>query len=77
MLTKKQLMNVKGLSEAKGEKIKEACQKLMNVGFATGIEVREKRKNVFHISTGSSALDAILNGGVESRSITEAFGTTG
>lgn len=34
----------------------------------------QKRKSIFKISTGSSALDAILDGGIESTTITEVFG---
>jgi meiotic recombination protein DMC1 len=34
----------------------------------------EKRKKVLRISTGSEALNELLGGGVESMSITEAFG---
>jgi RecA/RadA recombinase len=36
--------------------------------------VKEKRKSIIHITTGSSALDKILGGGFESASITELFG---
>ena len=55
---------------------KEASKKLDCRGnmFKTGIEVREKRKNIIHITTGSTALDKILGGGIETSSITELFG---
>ena len=36
--------------------------------------MKEKRKSVMHITTGSQNLDKILGGGLESGSITEAFG---
>jgi len=36
--------------------------------------MREKRKTVLNISTGSTALDELLRGGIESMSITEVFG---
>jgi len=36
--------------------------------------MREKRKTVLNISTGSNALDELLRGGIESMSITEVFG---
>jgi len=32
------------------------------------------RQNIIHLSTGSSELDKLLGGGVESRAITEIFG---
>ena len=63
-----------GLSENKVEKIREAAFKLTGAGFITGTEAKIRRNNVVHISSGSTALDQILGGGIESGSITEAFG---
>ena len=40
----------------------------------TGAELENLRKKVVRISTGSKKFDAILKGGIESMSITEAFG---
>lgn len=57
MCTKKRLCNIKGFSEAKVDKIKEACAKLGNLGFLTALEVSEKRKSVFRLSTGSTELE--------------------
>lgn len=39
-----------------------------------GLEVKERRKQIVKITTGSLALDKILGGGVETASITELFG---
>uniref|UniRef100_A0A673AA06 DNA meiotic recombinase 1 n=1 Tax=Sphaeramia orbicularis TaxID=375764 RepID=A0A673AA06_9TELE len=44
MTTRKALCNIKGLSEAKVEKIKEAAGKMLNVGFQTAFEYSAKRK---------------------------------
>uniref|UniRef100_A0A665U9G4 RecA family profile 2 domain-containing protein n=1 Tax=Echeneis naucrates TaxID=173247 RepID=A0A665U9G4_ECHNA len=74
MTTRKALCNIKGLSEAKVEKIKEATGKMLNVGFQTAFEYSAKRKQVFHITTGSQEFDKLLGGGIESMAITEAFG---
>ncbi len=41
---KKQLINVKGLSEAKVDKICEAAQKIVNLGFQTASTYFEKRQ---------------------------------
>ena len=38
------------------------------------MEVRERRKQVIQITTGSTSLDKILGGGIETGSITEVFG---
>uniref|UniRef100_A0A671N7F2 Meiotic recombination protein DMC1/LIM15 homolog n=1 Tax=Sinocyclocheilus anshuiensis TaxID=1608454 RepID=A0A671N7F2_9TELE len=74
MTTRRALCNVKGLSEAKVDKIKEAAGKLLICGFQTASEYSIKRKQVFHITTGSLEFDKPLGGGVESMAITEAFG---
>ncbi|XP_067344035.1 meiotic recombination protein DMC1/LIM15 homolog [Channa argus] len=74
MTTRKALCNIKGLSEAKVEKIKEAAGKMLNVGFQTAFEYSAKRRQVFHITTGSQEFDKLLGGGIESMAITEAFG---
>ncbi|XP_067009097.1 meiotic recombination protein DMC1/LIM15 homolog [Anabrus simplex] len=74
MCTRKKLCNIKGFSEAKVDKIKEACGKIGTDGFLTALEVSARRKQVFRISTGSQELDKLLGGGIESMAITEAFG---
>ena len=74
MTTRKKLLSIKGISEAKVDKIKEAAGKLTCNGFQTALEYSDKRKQVFRISTGSEELDKLLGGGIESMSITEVFG---
>ncbi|XP_036397674.1 meiotic recombination protein DMC1/LIM15 homolog [Megalops cyprinoides] len=74
MTTRRALCNVKGLSEAKVDKIKEAAGKLLTNGFSTAYEYSERRKQVFHITTGSLEFDKLIGGGIESMAITEAFG---
>ncbi|KAL7285422.1 hypothetical protein ACG7TL_000518 [Trametes sanguinea] len=74
MTTRRQMLKIKGMSEAKVEKIKEAANKILGSSFATGLEVQEKRKRVLTISTGSKAVDMALGGGIMSQSITEVYG---
>jgi meiotic recombination protein DMC1 len=74
MQTQKALCQVKGLSEPKILKIREAALKIVGAGFITGNEARTRRQNIVHITTGSAALDEILGGGIESGSITESSG---
>ena len=71
---KKQLVQVKGLSENKVDKIIEAAQKIVNLGFQTASTYFEKRQQMVQLSTGSASLDQLLGGGVETGSITEIFG---
>ena len=84
MCPKKELVNIKGITDQKADKIFEAAQKIENGGFCTGLEVVEKRKKIKKITTGSTALNALLGslrsrltrvgGGIETQAITEAFG---
>jgi len=74
MITKRRLCEIKGISEAKVDKIKEAANKLEANNFITGYDFAEKRKACFKIPTGSTELDRILGGGIESMAITEVFG---
>ncbi|KAM0682704.1 Meiotic recombination protein dmc1 [Mitosporidium daphniae] len=74
MTTRKNLCKLKGMSEAKVEEIKEVAAKLLDCGFITATELAIKRQCVFKVSTGSSELDRLVGGGIQSMSITEAFG---
>lgn len=75
MTHRKFLVRVKGLSEAKVEKIKEASDKISPVGlFSTAKEYGIVRERVCAISTGSSQLDSLIGGGVKSMSVTEVYG---
>ncbi|TFK30869.1 hypothetical protein FA15DRAFT_36198 [Coprinopsis marcescibilis] len=67
MTTRRHMLKIKGMSEAKVEKIKEAAQKIAGSSFATGVEVQDKRKRVVAISTGSKLVDAILGGELNPR----------
>jgi meiotic recombination protein DMC1 len=57
-------LKIKGFSEVKVEKVKEAIQKCLPTasGFITAMELHHQRKKVVRISTGSKQFDAILNG---------------
>ena len=71
---KKHLVNVKGLSENKVDKIIDAASKIVQMGFQTASTFFEKRQSMIQLSTGSASLDQLLGGGVETGSITELFG---
>lgn len=74
MATKKELGNIKGITDQKIEKIQEAALKIEQGGFTTAYGYMQKRKNVIRLTTGSKKLDELLGGGIESMSITEVFG---
>ncbi|XP_061560795.1 DNA repair protein RAD51 homolog 1 isoform X2 [Phycodurus eques] len=61
---KKELLNIKGISEAKADKIIMEAAKLVPMGFTTASEFHQRRAEIIQISTG----------GIETGSITEMFG---
>jgi len=71
---KKTLLNVKGIADAKADKIIAAAASLVPMGFTTATEYHKQREELVHISTGSTELDKMLAGGIETGSITEIFG---
>lgn len=71
---KKQLIAIKGISEAKADKIILEASKLVPLGFTTATEYHQKRSEIIQLTTGSKELDKLLGGGIETGSITELFG---
>ncbi|XP_056637580.1 DNA repair protein RAD51 homolog 1 [Diorhabda sublineata] len=71
---KKYLLSIKGLSEAKAEKILTEAAKQVPMGFTTATEFHQKRSEIIQLTTGSKELDKLLGGGIETGSITEIFG---
>ncbi|KAF9331235.1 recombinase rad51 [Podila minutissima] len=71
---KKQLLTIKGISEAKADKILSEASRLVPMGFTTATEFHQRRSELISITTGSSELDKLLGGGLETGSITELFG---
>jgi len=70
----KHLELIKGISEMKAKKIQEAAFKIVPMGFSTATDILQQRQQVIHITTGSKELDTLLQGGIETGSITEIFG---
>ncbi|XP_063702098.1 DNA repair protein RAD51 homolog 1-like [Culicoides brevitarsis] len=71
---KKALCMIKGISEAKAEKLVTEAHKLVPIGFTTATDFHQKRAEIIQITTGSRELDKLLGGGLETGSITEVFG---
>lgn len=72
--TKKLLCNIKGFSEAKVDKLMVEAIKLVPMGFTTATDMALQREDMVKITTGSAELDKLLQGGIETGSITEMFG---
>jgi len=78
MATKKDILNVRGITEARYTALMQAAENVNQVTcgkFRNAIDVGAMfDKLKFHVSSGSSELDLLLGGGVESRSLTEVYG---
>ena len=72
--TSRKLADVKGISEAKVTKLKEIAKQLVPMEFKTAADALEDRKALVTLTTGSLELDKLLEGGIETGSITELFG---
>jgi len=73
-VNRRTLLCVKGISENKADKIVEQAAKLVPMGFTTATALNIARSDIIQISTGSKNLDKLLDGGIETGSITELFG---
>ncbi|KAL9266351.1 DNA repair protein RAD51-like protein [Drosera capensis] len=71
---RKELLQIKGISETKVDKIIEAASKLVPLGFTSARDLHEQRTEIIQITSGSRELDKVLEGGIETGSITEIYG---
>ena len=72
--TTRKLNEVKGISEAKVIKLKNIAKTLVPMEFKTAFDALEDRKHICKLTTGSIEIDKLLEGGIETGSITEVFG---
>ena len=72
-----ELVDASGVGEAVAKKIIAVARASMEMDFASGEELMERRARVLKISTGSKAFDDLMGGGFESCAITECFGEFG
>lgn len=72
--TIRKLSEVRGLSEAKVIKLKDIVRTLVPMDFKTAADALEDRKSLVTLTTGSTELDKLLEGGIETGSLTEVFG---
>ncbi|MEM4259156.1 MAG: DNA repair and recombination protein RadA [Candidatus Pacearchaeota archaeon] len=78
VLSPPSLSEMAGVGEAVARKAIQAARSMLNLGFSDGLEFAKKRENVNYITTGSKNLNMLLGGrGVETRALTEAYGTFG
>jgi DNA repair protein RAD51 len=72
--TSRKLADVRGISEAKVTKLKNIVKQIVPMEFKTAADALEDRKSISTLTTGSIELDKLLEGGIETGSITELFG---
>ncbi|CAL9770900.1 unnamed protein product [Musa acuminata subsp. burmannicoides] len=70
---RKDLLQIKRISEAEVDKIIEAAI-LVPLGFTSASQLHAQRLEIIQITSGSRELDKILEGGIETGSITELYG---
>ena len=72
--TSRKLADVRWISEAKVTKLKDIVKQIVPMEFKTAADALEDRKSISTLTTGSIELDKLLEGGIETGSITELFG---
>ncbi len=68
------IIDASGLGEKTTAKLIKASMEKLNIGFKSAEDIWEHRKNIARIATGSSELDDLLGGGIETSSLIEFFG---
>ncbi|MFX0069757.1 MAG: DNA repair and recombination protein RadA [Candidatus Hermodarchaeota archaeon] len=63
-----------GLGDKTTAKLIKTSMEKLNIGFKSGNEIWEHRKNIARITTNNQELDDVLGGGVETGSVIEFFG---
>jgi DNA repair protein RadA len=76
MATARELEPV-GVGEKKAFTIIDAARSSIGVNFIRADELLKMRKDVLRLTTGSQALDKIVDGGLETQTITEFYGEYG
>ncbi|MEM1589042.1 MAG: DNA repair and recombination protein RadA [Candidatus Bathyarchaeia archaeon] len=66
-----------GISEKKAQAIINAARSSIGISFIRADELLRMRQNVLRLTTGSKALDKLLDGGLETQTITEFYGEYG
>ena len=66
-----------GVSEKKAFQIIEAARSSIGIAFVRADELFKMRQSVLRLSTGSKALDKLVDGGLETQTLTEFYGEYG
>jgi DNA repair protein RadA len=66
-----------GIPLTTAQKLIKEAREALDIRFKTALEVKKERARVKKITTSSQALDGLLGGGIETRTMTEFFGEFG
>jgi DNA repair protein RadA len=66
-----------GIPLSTAQRIIKEARAALDIRFKTALEIKKERMGVKKITTGSQALDGLLGGGIETRTMTEFFGEFG
>lgn len=72
-----ELIDATGMTEASVKKLIAVARNSLDMGFESGEELLRRRAQVFKVTTGCKAFDAMLGGGIESGAITETYAQYG
>jgi len=73
----KEIMERTGLEYKSALNLVRKAQEMITVDYTTAMDLWEKRRRMIRCTTGSSRLDAILGGGIETQAMTELIGEYG
>lgn len=76
MATEMELIDA-GLGEETAKKVIKAARQSLEIKFITGADLAELHKDKTKMTTGCTSLDRLLDGGVDTSSITEFYGEFG
>jgi len=66
-----------GIPLSTAQRIIKEAREALDIRFKTALELKKERLNTRKITTSSQALDGLLGGGIETRTMTEFFGEFG
>jgi DNA repair protein RadA len=66
-----------GVSEKKAQQVIQAARSNVGISFIRADELLKQRQSVARLTTGSKAIDKIVDGGLETQTITEFYGEYG
>ncbi|MGV9171101.1 MAG: DNA repair and recombination protein RadA [Promethearchaeia archaeon] len=74
MFSPRKLSDEAGIGEKVANKLVKNAQAYEKMGFKSAAEIWERRKEHHKLTTGSTNLDELLGGGIETQALTELFG---